>query len=542
MKDPLLPEDRLPHDGTPPGTAAALSREHWCNLMADAIVCLDEHRRIHFFNQAAGKMFESEFPLTLGKPAEHHPQLHGLLEELHLQAFAGAGTHRALRHAKLQHTGVARPVEVSVTVSGAPGERVFTLVIREVQRPGPDQHKLYLAQKQQVIGALAGGVAHDFNNLLTAIICRLELALADERLHEETRIWLTQALDSARRGGELNTKLLSFSRHAETKPSSVNVARLAEEAAFILRRTIDRRIQVQFQPPVDEAWPVLADADQFRQALMNLCLNARDAMPDGGELTLRCANRHLDETLVHPPQRAGDFVQITVADTGCGIPPELLTRLLEPYFTTKEFGKGAGLGLTIANHVVVEHGGWMEVDSQPGQGSQFHVFLPRARSATAGPGKLSGRHSGLGGSRLLDGRETILLVDDEHPFRSVMRAMLAFRGYTVLEAVDGAEAVQRYRDAQSQIDLILLDLQMPRMNGWDTLDKILEINPAARVLLLSGGQTDPPPGRASADQANGIISKPFDTVVMLRTLREILDKPGPGNRRSPGPLPPESGK
>jgi CheY-like chemotaxis protein len=148
----------------------------------------------------------------------------------------------------------------------------------------------------------------------------------------------------------------------------------------------------------------------------------------------------------------------------------------------------------------------------------------------------------LGGSRLLDGRETILLVDDEHPFRSVMRAMLAFRGYTVLEAVDGAEAVQRYRDAHSQIDLILLDLQMPRMNGWDTLDKILEINPAARVLLLSGGQTDPPPGRASADQANGIISKPFDTVVMLRTLREILDKPGPGNRRSPDPLPPESGK
>lgn len=383
------------------------------------------------------------------------------------------------------------------------------------------QQALYESQKRQVVGALAGGVAHDFNNILTAVICRLELALADEQISEETRNLLAQALDSARRGADLNTKLLAFSRHADRKPAPLNVVQLIEEAVFILRRTIDRRIHIQFSPPKDKLWTAMADSDQFIQALMNLCLNARDAMPEGGQLSIVCANRAFDGQQIQPPQRAGEFVQITVGDTGSGMTPEVLSRLFEPYFSTKGFGKGAGLGLSIANHVVVEHGGWMEVESKPDFGSRFHFFLPRTDVAASAT-EPADRRDGIG-SKVFDGKETVLLVDDEHSVRTVVRAMLSYRGYKVVEAADGEEALRRFKESTQKIDLILLDLQMPRMNGWDTLDRILEINPKARVLLLSGGNFEPPSGRTLNSQAMGVIAKPFQGADLLRAIREILD-------------------
>ena len=250
--------------------------------------------------------------------------------------------------------------------------------------PAGETHALYQSQKRQVIGALAGGIAHDFNNILTAVIGNLDLALSDGDLSPAVRQVLEQALHSARRGADLNTKLLAFSRQTDARPAAVDVARLIEETVFILRRSVDPRLRIHLAPPRGGLWPVLVDEGQLMQVLMNLCLNARDAMPEGGDITFSLANRGFGAAEAKAPRLAGEFLQVTVGDTGPGMTPEVLSRLFEPYFTTKEFGRGAGLGLSIANHVAVDNGGWMEVESQPGKGTRFHVFLPRTHlSVTA---------------------------------------------------------------------------------------------------------------------------------------------------------------
>jgi CheY-like chemotaxis protein/nitrogen-specific signal transduction histidine kinase len=412
---------------------------------------------------------------------------------------------------EVKHPG-GGPVESSL--KSTHGLRSF------VQSEVPVDSNLYQSQKQQVIGALAGGVAHDFNNVLTAVICRVEQALKDRNLAEDSREDLLQALESARRGAELNKKFIAFSRGVESKPEPLDIAPLVEEVVFILRRTIDRRIHVQFEPPAEDLWHVRADADRLMQALMNLCLNARDAMPNGGELTITCTNREITAHDAQPPRHAGKFVRISVSDTGHGMTRKVLSGLFEPRFSTNEFSKSAGLGLSVANHMVVEHNGWMEAESQYQEGSRFHFFLPRTTDSL--PSKASKEHHMVVGS-VLKSMETILLVDDESAVRSVIAMTLSFQGYKILEATDGEDAVEQYHRAAKEIDLVLLDLQMPRMNGWDTMDKILEMNPEARVLLLSGASPNPPELNA-ADRAMGFLMKPFQGGQLLRAIRDALDE------------------
>lgn len=389
-----------------------------------------------------------------------------------------------------------------------------------VQSEAPVDSNFYQSQKKQVVGALAGGVAHDFNNVLTAVICRVEQALKDRNLSEESREDLLQALESARRGAELNKRFIAFSRGVEGTPEPLDIAPVIEETVFILRRTIDRRIHIQFEAPNEDLWRVKADADRLKQALMNLCLNARDAMANGGELTITCTNREISAREAQPPRRAGEFVRITVSDTGHGMTREVLSHLFEPHSSTGESRNVAGLGLSVANHAVIEHNGWMEAESQYEEGSRFHFFLPRTTDSL--PSKVSKEHHMAVGS-VLKSMETILLVDDESAVRSVIAATLSVQGYKILEAVDGEDAMEQYRRAVKEIDLVLLDLQMPRMNGWDTMDKMLEMNPQARVLLLSGASPIPPELNA-ADRAMGFLMKPFQSGQLLRAIRDALDE------------------
>jgi len=394
-------------------------------------------------------------------------------------------------------------------------------IIPGVSQTNSDPQALYQSQKRQLVAALAGGIAHDFNNILTSVICQIDLALLDQGLGPQVRESLTRALASAKRGAELNTKLLQFSRQTEARPGPASVTRLVEETVFLIRRGIDRKIQIQIEPPKESLWPVLVDEGRSMQVLMNLCFNARDAMPKGGEISFQLANRAFAPEEARGPQLPGEFVQISVRDTGHGMTPEVLGHLFEPYFTTKEFGKGAGLGLSIANHVVVEQGGWMEVESEPGQGSRFHVFFPRAKSPAARSSEpvLPGVRVGAA----LEGHETVLVVDDEQSVRSVIQAMLVFRGYQVLEAGDGAEAIERYRSKREKINLVLLDLQMPRLNGWETMEKIHELNPKIPVLLLSGGVSDPPGDVSALARSAGMVRKPFASTELLRLVRKALD-------------------
>jgi CheY-like chemotaxis protein len=254
---------------------------------------------------------------------------------------------------------------------------------------------------------------------------------------------------------------------------------------------------------------------------MNLCLNARDAMTGGGQLTFELANRTVATGEARPPRRAGDFVRISVCDTGAGMTPEELARLLEANDATSGAGEAARLVLSVARAVVRAQGGWMEAESEPGRGSRFHVFLPRAVSSTVARGTTV--VPGVGAGPGLEGKETILVVDDEQTVRAVLEAMLVFRGYKVLEAGDGVEAIERLRTGREAIDLVLLDIQMPRLNGWEAMGRIHALRPKLPVLLLSGGNSDPPGGDEALARSAGVVGKPFASADLLRAVRQALD-------------------
>lgn len=378
--------------------------------------------------------------------------------------------------------------------------------------------QLRQAQKMEAIGQLAGGIAHDFNNLLTAILGNLSLVLADHELARSHQELLSAAEQASQRAANLTRQLLGFSRRAMLRPQTVQLNAILEEAAGLLRRTIDPRIQLIVHPAANLG-TVQADPNQLNQVLMNLCINARDAMPEGGRLMLQTSNVTIDPDYarLHLDARPGDFVRLRVEDTGQGIPPDIRSRIFEPFFTTKEPGKGTGLGLATVFGIVKQHEGWLECYSEVGQGTRFDVYLPRsskAEPATTLPASPPPRA----------GHETILLVDDEAIIRNLGKAILGRYGYQVLLAADGLDALEVYRRHRGQIDLVVLDLTMPRLSGRDAFHRLRELNPAVRILFASGYSAEHV-ASSDGDHLQDFVSKPYRPDELARAVREILDRP-----------------
>ncbi len=379
------------------------------------------------------------------------------------------------------------------------------------------EEQLRQAQKMEAVGRLAGGVAHDFNNLLTAITGNVSLVLANLPADDPNRDPLQTVEKAAWRAADLTRQLLGFSRQSMLwmKPTDLN--RCVEEMAAFLRRTIDPRIAVELRcrPGL---WPVQADGTSLNQVLMNLCLNARDAMPEGGRLILETDQVTLEEDYarLHLEARAGEFVRLRVQDTGHGIPAEILPRVFEPFFTTKELGKGTGLGLAMVFGIVKQHRGWIECCSLPGEGTSFDIYLPRAGEQAAAPGRRAPAVP-------RGGNETILLVDDKAMIRDVGRTILQGYGYAVLLAEDGRQALEIYAREKDAIDLIILDQTMPHLSGRDTLRRLIAINPDVRVLLASGYSAESLPA-ADREHVLGFISKPYRAQELAHLVRSALDK------------------
>ncbi|MCI0538251.1 MAG: response regulator [Verrucomicrobiales bacterium] len=387
------------------------------------------------------------------------------------------------------------------------------------------QEAVYQARKTQAIGALAAGLAHDFNNILTAILSHLDLLLLTPALPAELREHASYAKTSTVRAAELVSRLLSFSRQARPVLAPLQLPALVEEAIVLLRRKIEAKVELRPLAFAEDIWTVNADANHMMQLLTSLCLNGRDAMPDGGILSFKLANVAFSETEAVSPRRPGEFVRLTVSDTGKGVPPHLLERFFEHYFTTKEFGRGIGLGLAIVNSIVSEHGGWLEVESEAGAGSQFHAYLPRLRHARSK--RETPREVLAANNQSLEGRETILLVDDEEMVRMVVRAVLGYRGYAIVEVTNGEEALQKLTDKPARFDLVLLDLNMPKMDGWETLRRLRQIQPTVPVIVLSGDSTEELAARITEAGAAVILQKPFDNLELLRQVRRMLDAARP---------------
>jgi len=386
------------------------------------------------------------------------------------------------------------------------------------------EDQLRQAQRMDAVGQMAGGVAHDFNNLLTAVLGNLDLVELPEG--DPNRALLAVAEQAAIRAAELTRQLLGYARRNQLVFAAVPSGAVFDEVLALLRATLDPRILLDVAPTGH--CPLLwADHGLLTQAVLNLCLNARDAMPRGGALALSAEPVVRRASDAYPPGwddfAPGAYVRLTVADTGTGMTPDVLARLFEPFFTTKGVGKGTGLGLPMVQGIVKQHRGWIEIHTELGAGTRFDLYIPvadvtAAVDATPIPNAPTAIDP-VPAPRSTVRTRTVLLVDDESMVRDLGRAILTRAGYRVLTAEDGVEAVETFERQRAEIDLVVLDVTMPRMSGRDALRHILDIDPAARVLFSTGFSAE---DLASVDGAIGLLSKPYRPQDLVTAVRAAL--------------------
>jgi two-component system cell cycle sensor histidine kinase/response regulator CckA len=418
---------------------------------------------------------------------------------------------------------------------GGSKTRVVGLVMDVTDRRQLEE-QLLQSQKLEAIGRLAGGVAHDFNNLLTGILGYAGFALKSIPPGHPARNDIVEIERAGERAAALTGQLLSYARRQMIAPKLVQLDQLMRNLENLLKRLLGEDIALEARY-ADDLWPARIDPGQFEQVILNLAVNARDAMPDGGRLTVETRNCTLDEayTEQHPEVAPGPYVMLAVTDTGHGMDLSTQSRIFEPFFTTKEQGKGTGLGLAVIYGIIKQAGGHVWVYSEPGKGTTFKVFLPRA----TGEDELAAEPESADVASLA-GSETLLVVEDEPVVRSLAVRALVEQGYRVLQAADGASALAAARTYDDDIHLLVTDVVMPGMNGRELADRLSAERPGLRVLYVSGYTDHAVVRHGVLEEGIAFLSKPFDLRDLTRTVREVLDsgrverEAVPGTGRSPG--------
>lgn len=380
------------------------------------------------------------------------------------------------------------------------------------------QKQLFQAQKMEAIGTLAGGIAHDFNNLLQIILGYTDLLLMQkDPVHPDLQK-VEVIHRAARDGAELVSRILTFSRKAESKARPIDLNEEIRRAEKLLRRTVPKMIEIKLAL-ADELRIIDADPAQMEQLLLNLAVNAQHAMPDGGDFVIETSNASMSDQYLrtHLGVKPGQYVRLTVSDTGIGMPPEVLDRVFEPFFTTKTNGEGTGLGLAMVHGIVSQNGGHIRCYSEPGMGTSFNIYFPV--SETERPRELTETRE-----MPAFGSETILLVDDDDCIRKMAQEMIQRHGYQVLVAHTGEEALEIFPVQKDRIALVILDLIMPGMGGKKCLEELLRIDPNVRVLIASGYSSGGLTEYEKGSGAKGFINKPYDAKDILKAIREVLDR------------------
>lgn len=424
-------------------------------------------------------------------------------------------------------------VWVNLTVSlanGPAGEpKYFISVIEDITERKRLEEQLLQAQKLESVGRLAGGVAHDFNNLLTAILGYGELLEEEYALEAPAQAYLQNIVQAADRAAQLTKQLLAFARKQFIEPKVVSLNDLVLKLDTLLRRLIGEDVELVLLPRVG-LHSTKVDPGQFEQIVVNLVVNARDAMPDGGKITIETGNATLDEEYAsrHEGVTPGDYVMLAVSDTGSGMDDAVRLHIFEPFFTTKEKGRGTGLGLATVYGIVRQAGGHIWLYSEPGQGATFKIYLPRTSDFIPLEIDSSSAAAPLGGS------EVVLVVEDEPAVRQLAIQTLKRHGYTVLEATDGEQALRIAQGREHEISLLITDVVMPQMNGKELADRLQKANPAIFVLYASGYTANTIVHHGVLEPGVAFLSKPFTPVVLARKVREILDGiDGATPRRAP---------
>lgn len=382
------------------------------------------------------------------------------------------------------------------------------------------QSQLLHSQKMEALGSFVGGVAHDFNNILTAVMGFARLAMMRIEEKERLRAYISLIMTASEKASRLIKKLLSFARKQETNLEVIDLNNIIEHSKELLKRLTREDIELEFSLS-DSKINVMADAVQIGQVLINLVANARDAMPQGGRLKIQTATTYLDEKFVDVYRygKPGHYALITISDTGTGIPEELKNKIFEPFFTTKEIDKGTGLGLSIVYGIIKQHKGYIDLESQPGHGTTFRIYIPLAEEGIKPSSKREK-------TEIIGGKETIFLAEDDEMVRIFERDVLEEQGYKVIEAVDGEDTLIKFNFHKDKIDLVILDVIMPKKNGKEVYDDIRKIDPEIPVLFTSGYTFDIIEQKGIDKDKADIIRKPIVYDVLLRKVRELLDKKG----------------
>ena len=391
-------------------------------------------------------------------------------------------------------------------------------IARDITERKHLEEQLRQSQKMEAVGRLAGGVAHDFNNLLTAILGYSDLLLRQLSPIDSLRMDVEEIKKAGERATSLTKQLLAFSRKQVLQPRVLELNTAVAEMDNMLQRLIGEDIELitSLDPALGR---VKADPGQIEQILLNLAVNARDAMPEGGKLTIETANVDLDQTYArsHVAVRPGPYVMLAITDTGFGMSPDVQARIFEPFFTTKEQGKGTGLGLSTVYGIVKQSGGNIWVYSEPGRGTSFKVYLPRVEE------ELTRVDTRVPIPEKTQGSETILLVEDEEAIRSLMRSILQEQGYTVLEAGHGPQALQISQTHSGPIHLMLTDVIMPQTSVREFAQKMWKLRPHLKILFASGYSDDAIVHHGVLEEGTNFIQKPFTIAGLTRKVREVLD-------------------
>jgi PAS domain S-box-containing protein len=495
-------------------------------LALDGVIVIDERGCIVEFNPAAERMFGIRRSDALGRemaelvmPARFRDQ-----HRSGMKRYLASGQHailgKRLEMSALRADGSEFPIELAINATDVNGRPIFTGFLRDVTAEREAEAQLRQAQKMESVGQLTGGVAHDFNNLLTVVIGSLDLALG--RVQGDVQSVIESALQAAERGAALVQRLLAFSRRQTLIPEEVDFNQLAAEMEDLLRRALGEDIEIEMKLD-PQLWTALADRGQVENALLNLTVNARDAMPAGGKLTIETGNVHLDEDYAaHNPEVApGDYVMLAVTDTGKGMPADVLERAFEPFFTTKEVGKGSGLGLSMIYGFTKQSGGHVKIYSEVDHGTTVRIYLPRQLAAVgAGTPAAAAQHDQPRGG------EMILVVEDNADVRAFVVRHLHELGYRVIEAKDGPSAL-RILDQPTAIDLLLTDVIMPGgMTGRQLADDATRRRPNLKTLFMSGYTKDSIVHQGKLDPGVNFLSKPFRRRDLALKVREALEAQG----------------
>ncbi len=500
---------------------------------SEAILVADAAGRILVFNRTAETMFGYGPSELLGMNVEQFvPEA---LRSSHLQHRASYQKDPKIRPMGVglslqaqRKDGSLFPVEVGLSPNQSDGELKIIMLVHDVSERSKveetmrrSQAMLRQAEKLEAIGRLAGGTAHEFNNLLTRMMGYAALLLSDLDSKEQVLDYVEKITEATRRAGGLTRQLLAFSRRQVTAPQVLDLSVVTIEAREVITELVGKKIDVLLVPAFEPAF-VRADVSQVHQIIINLVTNARDAMPDGGRLEIRVDTREVHEADLgnHPPGVvAGKYVELAVSDTGIGMSVETQSRLFEPFFSTKEFGKGAGLGLAAIYGIVQQNRGCISVKSKPDEGSTFSILLPRIQDE-----RLSVvRNKAV--TEQCRGTETLLLVEDDPSLLSLTHVFLIGLGYKVLDATNGEEAVQIFREYHSPIHMLLTDVVMPGINGREAAARIKEQRPGIKILYVSGYTHGAfkPEEVIGADEA--LLEKPFAFEELAQKIRDVLDSP-----------------